>query len=128
MSGNLFDTNAVIALQKAEPNFLELLNSDEETFIPSIVIGELYFGAYHSGRVVQNLADVAKIVSRFTVLTCDATTGKLYGFVKKQLLSKQRPIPENDIWIAAIAIQHHLLLLTRDQHFTTINGLAVRHW
>jgi len=128
MSGKLLDTNAVIALQKAEPDFLQFLDSDDELLIPAIVIGELYLGAYNSLRVSENVKVVDEFATDNTVLPCDAETGKQFGQIRYQLKVKGRPIPENDIWIAAIAIQHGLTLVTRDEHFNDVDGLQVEKW
>ena len=58
----------------------------------------------------------------------DAETARQYGEIKESLRAKGRPIPENDIWIAAIAFQYQLSLVTRDQHFSEIKGLAIKTW
>ena len=52
----------------------------------------------------------------------------MYGVIKQALREKGRPIPENDIWIAAIAQQYGLTLVTRDDHFTAIDGLTLEKW
>jgi len=62
------------------------------------------------------------------VLACDTETAREYGQIKNSLRAKGKPIPENDIWIAAIAIQYDLTLVTRDGHFTEIEGLATETW
>jgi len=63
-----------------------------------------------------------------SVLTCDMDTAKKYGIIKSVLRMKGRPIPENDIWIAAITLQHNLILATRDPHFDEIENLNVEFW
>ncbi len=62
------------------------------------------------------------------VLGCDSDTARRYGEVKNALRLKGRPIPENDIWIAAVALQHGLTLITRDGHFNEIEELTVEAW
>jgi tRNA(fMet)-specific endonuclease VapC len=62
------------------------------------------------------------------VLACDAITATYYGNVKDQLRLKGKPIPENDIWIAALALQHDLVLISRDEHFKVIEQLKVETW
>ena len=57
-------------------------------------------------------------------LPCDFDTARLYGRIKAELRRKGKPIPENDIWIAAAAIQYGLTLVTRDRHFDFIDGLS----
>ena len=63
-----------------------------------------------------------------TILYPDEATTIRYAEVKNKLRKKGRPIPENDIWIAAIALRHGLPILTRDQHFNEVDGLAVLTW
>ncbi|NER25081.1 MAG: type II toxin-antitoxin system VapC family toxin [Symploca sp. SIO1C2] len=100
----------------------------KEVFLPSIVIGELCYDAQKSGRKQANLARVDELVANGTVLGCDAETARQYGEVKNQLRLKGRPLPENDIWIAAIALQHQLVLVTRDAHFQEIENLQTTSW
>lgn len=61
-------------------------------------------------------------------LGCDSDTARRYGEVKNTLRIKGCPLPENDIWIPAITIRHHLVLATRDEHFNEIDGLEVVTW
>jgi len=129
MSGRfLLDTNIVIALFAGEPAVQEHLGQAEEVFLPSIVLGELYFGAHKSGRVEENLARIDEFAINSSILACDTDTAKEYGIIKNTLRMKGRPIPENDIWIAAIARQYGLTLVTRDAHFDEIEGLSVNIW
>ncbi|WP_207632612.1 type II toxin-antitoxin system VapC family toxin [Foetidibacter luteolus] len=100
----------------------------ETIYIPSIVVGELYYGAEYSTRVEQNRSNISKLVLSYPVLLVDENTGKYYGSVKASLRRKGQPIPENDIWIAAIALQYNLTLVTRDAHFNAINELAAIAW
>lgn len=62
------------------------------------------------------------------MLACDLDTAREYGVIKNALREKGRLIPENDIWIAAIARQHDLTLVTRDEHFKEIKHLKVEMW
>ena len=130
MAGNRFllDTNAIIALQREDDNIKRLLNTATDVFIPVIAIGELYFGAYKSQRVEDNRQDVAAFISNRTVLNIDPDTTDVYGQIKQYLQSKGRPIPENDIWIAALAIQYDLVLITKDAHFSEVTNLNSRAW
>lgn len=128
MSGKLLDTNAASAIIDKDADMQRWLRQDHETFVPSIVIGELYFGVYKSSRVQANLARVEEFIVGNSILSCDAETGRSYGLIKQQLKVKGRPIPENDIWIAAIAIQHGLALVTRDAHFNMIDNLVLESW
>jgi tRNA(fMet)-specific endonuclease VapC len=124
MSGRfLLDTNIVIALFADEAIVKDNLAQASEVFIPSFVVGELCYGARKSGRVEANLARVDELVAGSTILVCDAETARQYGGVKNNLRLKGRPLPENDVWIAALALQHDLILVTRDAHFQEVESL-----
>ena len=62
------------------------------------------------------------------VLPCDRATAARYGELKAALRAQGTPIPENDLWIAALARQHALTLVTRDAHFAGVRGLVVERW
>lgn len=124
----VLDTNIVIALFADEAIVKSNLAQASEVFIPSIVIGELCYGARKSGRVEANLARVDELVAGSTILVCDAETARQYGAVKNKLRLKGRPLPENDVWIAALALQHDLILVTRDAHFQEVESLKAVAW
>jgi len=125
---HLLDTNIVIALFANDSAVKENLAKADEVFVPSIAVGELCFGARKSARVEENLKRIDEFVANSVVLGCDAETARRYGEIKNALRVKGHPIPENDIWIAAIALQHNLTLATRDTHFGEIEKLAVTTW
>lgn len=129
MSGSyLLDTNIVIAAFLQDAAVAVGLSAAREVFVPSIVIGELYFGAYKSTRVQANLKRTTEFIAASTILVCDAATAQVYGQIKNALKLKGRPIPENDMWIAAVAMQHDLTLVSRDTHFNEIEGLTIESW
>jgi tRNA(fMet)-specific endonuclease VapC len=130
VAGNklLLDTNAVIALQQFNMDLLKLLENEEDIFVPAIVVGELYYGAYKSGRPEENRKIVAEFVAKRLILHCDANTGDAYGQIKYALRVKGRPIPENDIWIAALALQYDGILITRDVHYSEVENLRTQKW
>jgi tRNA(fMet)-specific endonuclease VapC len=115
-----------------------LLNGDKEvrnrvgevdgSFVPTVVLGELFFGAYKSGTVKKNIRRIQEFIAGAAVLVCDEPTADQYGQVKNLLRAKGRPIPENDVWIAALARQHGLTLATRDEHFSAVDGLILERW
>lgn len=130
MTGNRFalDTNIVSAWLKGEGPIADKIDAAESVFLPIIVIGELYYGAGFSSQVAKNTQDIRKITERYPLLSIDEDTTIIYGSIKTGLRKKGTPIPENDIWIAAIAIQNDLTLTTRDKHFNEIEGLSLIAW
>ncbi len=129
MSGKyLLDTNIVIALFAEDTSVQKHIAKAGEVFIPSTVIGELFFGAYKSGRPKANSTHIENFAASNTVLQCGIGTSREYGRIKHCLLKKGHPIPENDIWIAALAIEHGLTLVSRDEHFKKIDELKKAVW
>nr|WP_211204545.1 type II toxin-antitoxin system VapC family toxin [Ammonifex degensii] len=124
----MLDTNIVIALFKGDASVRRNLAKAEKVFIPAIVLGELYYGAYKSGQAERNLSRIEEFVGNIAVLACNAGTAREYGVIKNQLRAKGRPIPENDIWIAAVARQQGLVLVTRDDHFGEVEDLKLEKW
>ncbi|MDY7014834.1 MAG: type II toxin-antitoxin system VapC family toxin [Cyanobacteriota bacterium] len=129
MSGrDLLDTNIIIALFAEDAAVENKLVRASEVLIPSIVIGELCYGARKSERTQANLARIDELIADNTVLGCDTETARRYGEVKNQLRLKGRPLPENDIWIAALALQYNLILVTRAAHFQEVDNLQTVMW
>ncbi|HUI83659.1 MAG TPA: type II toxin-antitoxin system VapC family toxin, partial [Candidatus Binatia bacterium] len=99
--------------------------SDDAVFLCVHVLGELRYGALASSCVAENLARLERFSTPIPVLPCDTETVTHYADIRFGLRKKGKPIPENDIWIAAIARQHGLRLLSRDSHFQQIENLDV---
>jgi tRNA(fMet)-specific endonuclease VapC len=129
MSGSfLLDTNIAIAFLEGESVIVDRVTQAEGVLLSSTIVGELYYGAFKSGRVASNVERVEVLIQRIPVLDCDKNTSKVYGQIKNQLRQKGRPLPENDIWIAAIARQYDLTLVSRDRHFQEIENLKLEIW
>ncbi|SRR5260221_10212535 len=119
----LLDANIVIALFAKEKPVLEKIKSQApgSISVPSIVIGELFYGAEQSTKKEENKKKIESFANESAIIDCDIITARFYGKIESQLKVKGTPIPENDIWIAAIAQQHDLTLATRDGHFELLN-------
>ena len=124
----LLDTNVVVALLAGEPGIEARLGVDLPLFLSPIVVGELLYGAAASGRPESNTARIDALAAGVTVLRIDEGTARCYGGIKADLKRRGRPIPENDVWIAASALQHDLVLVSRDRHFDEVAGLEVQIW
>lgn len=111
-----------------DPAIKDKLAKENEVFIPCIALGELFFGAHKSGREQGNLSRINDFAANSIVLVCDQEAARRYGEIKNGLRTKGRPIPENDIWIAAIAFQYELTLVTRDTHYGEIENLTSASW
>ena len=124
----LLDTNIVIALFAEDESVQKHIVKAGEVFIPATVLGELFFGAFKSSRPKANNARIENFAENNAILQCGIATSREYGRIKQHLLQKGQPIPENDIWIAALAIEHGITLVTRDEHFKKIDELKRTVW
>lgn len=124
----LLDTNIAVALLAGEDAVRAGLNWSSLIFLSSIVLGELFYGARKSARREANLARVEALAAKFGMLNCDLSPARCYGNLRDVLRAKGKPIPENDIWIAAHAQQYDLTLVTRDAHFGAVEGIRVQAW
>lgn len=106
----LLDSNIVVAFLNGDRNVKELVGKADEIYLPAIVLGELYYGAFNSSKKQGNLEKIDGFKAEVYLLDCDEYTAKIYGEVKKGLKDKGTPIPENDIWISAVAIQYGFTL------------------
>jgi tRNA(fMet)-specific endonuclease VapC len=124
----LLDTGIVAAHFRGDPEVGDKIVGANEIFVSSITIGELLYGAFNSRREEDELRKIGEFVQAVRVLDCDIGTAENYGRIKTALRAKGRPIPENDIWIAATAIQYDLTLAMRDVHFAEVESLTLTSW
>jgi tRNA(fMet)-specific endonuclease VapC len=124
----LLDTNILVAVLNDDPAVVRRLRTPVELMISVISFGELLRGAYGSQRTESNLERVRDLATKVPVIPCTVATAESYARIKQRLRSKGRPLPENDIWIAASAQQHGLVLATRDRHFREIDELSIEEW
>ena len=71
---------------------------------------------------------IERLAASAALLPCGPETARRYGEVKAELRAAGTPIPENDIWIAALALEHSLTLVTRDAHFAVVAGITAVPW
>jgi tRNA(fMet)-specific endonuclease VapC len=120
--------NIVIALLEGDDTVLSNLDRAPEVFIPAVAVGALFFGAAKSGRPSENTARVERFAAGRSIIPCDLDVAREYGCLKQRLREKGRPLPENDIWIAATYIHHGMVLVTRDRHFQEVEDLEIEDW
>ena len=122
----LLDTNRYTDFVKGDPETVQILTEADRIYVPFVVLAELRAG-FACGRITrQNEAALVLFLNnkRVDVLYADARTTQVYAEVFAQLREQGTPIPTNDIWIAALAIQHTLPLCSRDRHFECLPQLA----
>lgn len=127
MSGLVLDTNAYSRLFRGDAGAAKALREATEIHVPLIVIGELLAGFAGGARPERNRDALAEFMAapRVSLMRPDERTAHRYASVVTALRDAGRPIPTNDVWIAALALQFGLPLLTFDAHFAVVPGLAL---
>jgi tRNA(fMet)-specific endonuclease VapC len=125
----LLDSSVLIPSLRGDNAITARIASVPAGYVSSIVLGELYFGAYGSPtRHEAALQDITAIMQSLTILASDATTAQVYGRIKQTLKSKELFMPDNDLRKAATAILYGITLAARDTHFDWIDELHVEQW
>ena len=124
----ILDTNALSAFVDGEPGVGEVLRRQVRAAIPVIVLGEFRYGIAASRHRAAYEAWLASHLEQFDVLAVTAETAVAYAALRTALQRSGRPIPANDAWIAALALQHRLPILSRDEHFDVVPDLERRAW
>jgi predicted nucleic acid-binding protein len=124
----ILDTNAVSALSERDPHIPAALKGHSTLFVPVIVIGEYRYGIGGSRKRQVTETWFNAFLQSTQILHVSEDTALHYAVVRHRLKQAGTPIPENDVWIAALAIQFGLPLLSRDLHFDKVVGLRCLHW
>ncbi len=127
-NGIVLDTSVVVAHLRGGIDVLALAAPEEPLFLPLVALGELYKGALTSARPEHNRRLVEDFLLIAALLHPDSATADAYAQTAVKLKRKGRPIPENDIWIAAVALECDMILATRDEHFREVEGLDLVYW
>lgn len=124
----ILDTNALSAAAEREPSALAVVASAQRIAVPVIVLGEFRLGIAASRYRPTYETWLDDWVSAVELLDVDEQTTYSYAAIGMELKSKGKPIPANDLWIAALCRQHSLPLLSRDRHFDSVSGLQRLDW
>jgi tRNA(fMet)-specific endonuclease VapC len=122
----LLDTNAYVALKRGHEGAAGIVQSSSSLMFSTIVIGELLFGFRNGNRLAKNTAELDELLAdaRVEILDVSATTADRFGRIAAALRRAGKPIPSNDIWIAAHTFESGAELVTFDSHFAAIPGLV----
>ena len=115
-------------LRKSNVQLVEYLQNGGLLYLPLTWMGELYAGVECSSQPAKTLAGVKVLLNSVTVLYPDEVTAGHYGKIYAELAKAGTPIPQNDVWIAALAREYQLPIATRDNHFERVPGLVVLRW
>lgn len=121
----LVDTNAYSAFMRGDPVIGEVIVHADRLLLNSVILGELLAGFAAGSREAKNRFELSRFLAspRVGVLPVTADTADSYALVYAQLRQKGQPIPANDLWIAASALEHGAALLSLDAHFGHVSGL-----
>jgi tRNA(fMet)-specific endonuclease VapC len=124
----VLDTNALSALVEGDVRLDRIITGEHRLAIPVIVLGEYLFGIRHSRNRARYEQWLRERLGLFMILNADTETARAYADIRSELRSGGKPIPMNDLWIAAIARQYDTPLITRDAHFAVVQGLRLLSW
>ncbi len=124
----ILDTNALSAAADDDPGVVALLARAEQMVLPVIVLGEYRHGFAQSRHRASYESWLAELLPYCVVLDIQEPTTHHYAEISLELKRKGKPIPTNDLWIAALCRQHSLPLLSRDRHFDLVAGTKRIDW
>ncbi len=124
----ILDTDAVSALLQGDRNLESVLAESDRHHLPAVTLGEYRYGLKNSRRRAGLETLLDELESESFPLALNGATARHYADIRSELKQAGHPIPENDIWLAALARQHHLPIVSRDAHFDSVKGLKRLDW
>ena len=124
----ILDTNALSALAERDAALLLKLRAAAHVYLPIIALGEFRYGLENSRYRAELLAWFETLVGQHPVLTVELETLPHYATIRKELKAAGTPIPANDVWIAAMARQQDLPVVSNDTDFDRVSGLRRIGW
>jgi tRNA(fMet)-specific endonuclease VapC len=129
MSGEIaLDTSVAVRFLNGDGAIVSRVLALPEVVLPTVVVGELLFGAENSTRSLQNLPRYLEFIGTCVVFPLGRETAAVYARTRLALKRKGRPIPMNDVWIAAQCLEQGWVLVTDDTDFDYVDGLVLDHW
>jgi tRNA(fMet)-specific endonuclease VapC len=127
LRGILLDTSGYSAFRRGHPGILREIQEADGIFVTPVILGELLAGFLKGGRAAKNRADLDVFLAsdRVRVVDVDPGTSERYAVILEDLREAGAPIPTNDIWIAASAMQHGLRIVTTDGHYRKVHQIIV---
>ncbi len=124
----IIDTNALSAAAEEHPGIMAILAGAQQLALPVVVIGEYRYGIAQSRHRARYRRWVDGLIADCRVLEVSEQTTHHYAAIGIELKQAGKPIPTNDLWIAALCRQHGLPLLSRDGHFDAVSGIQRLDW
>jgi len=124
----ILDTSGLSAFMDGAPSLRAILTPPGEFAVPVIVLGEFRYGIRQSRYRARYEDWLAEYLPHFRVLPVDEETAICYAAIRGELKSAGTPIPANDLWIASLARQHSLPVVSQDRHFDLVRGSRRMEW
>jgi tRNA(fMet)-specific endonuclease VapC len=124
----IFDTNALSAFVEGNRQLLVIIERQAHLALPVIVLGEYLYGIQQSRLRARYEEWLHTNLPLFEVLAIARETAAHYAEIRRELKTAGRPIPTNDLWIAALGREHDLPIVSRDRHFHAVPRLRVLNW
>lgn len=125
MEGLAIDTSIAIDILNGEESIIDKVFKYYPIYLPITVVGELFFGARNSKKSEENIKKFDDFINDCFILNTTKSIAEEYSMIRIELKNIGKPIPENDLWIAAICNCYDLPLMTSDKHFKNINDLKL---
>jgi tRNA(fMet)-specific endonuclease VapC len=124
----ILDTNAFSAFVEGDEKLLDAIEQEPGLALPIIALGEYLYGIAQSRRRATYESWLRTNLGLFDLLPIVRATAEAYSEIRRELKAVGKPIPSNDLWIAALARQHRMSIVTRDSHFRLVRELHVTAW
>lgn len=124
----ILDTNALSAFADGEPGVRDAIAANPGPYLPVIVLGEYRFGLMQLRDAARRMEWLHGLVQQWTVLDITVETSTAYAEIRGLLKRNATPIPSNDAWIASLARQHGMSILSSDPHFDLVSGIERVSW
>lgn len=121
------DTNIAVNFLNGDEGIISFIQQIKVIYLPITVCGELLYGAENSKKKQANLKKVKAFIKSCKILNTTTSIAETYAHIRLELKANGTPIPENDIWIAAICIDNNLPLASRDKHFSYIRNFQTHN-
>lgn len=124
----ILDTNALSAFADGDGKLLRVVENETELAVPVVVMGEYLYGIRQSRFRAKYEFWLTSNLSVLTVIAIGMETARHYAEIRGEFKAAGQPVPSNDLWIAALAREHRLPLVSRDRHFQAVQGLQLLSW
>jgi len=124
----ILDTNALSDLLEGSAPLQAAMAGLGPLRLSPVVLGEHRYGLLRSSKRKERETTLRQLEATFETLSITALTSRIYARIRSELRAKGKPIPANDLWIAAQAVEHGLPLVSRDAHFLNVKGLKLLSW